>query len=91
MARKKKLIDKQAKKRADGECKFCGESDYAVLDVHRIVPGEEGGEYTEHNTVTVCACCHRRCHDGQIVIDRKYQSTKGVLLHYWIGDQEFWD
>lgn len=86
-----KLIDKKSKKKADGECKFCGESDYAVLDVHRIVPGEEGGRYTEHNTVTVCACCHRRCHDGQITIDRKYYSSKGWLLHYWKDGHEYWE
>ena len=91
MARKKKLIDKQVKKRCDKKCYFCEEDDYAVLDVHRIIPGEEGGEYTEHNTVTVCACCHRRCHDGQILIDRKYQSTGGTVLHYWKDGKEFWD
>lgn len=91
MAGKKKLIDKQAKKRSVGQCKFCGETDYAVLDVHRIVPGEEGGTYTEFNTVVACSNCHRKVHDGQIIIDRKYFSTGGWILHYWYEGTERWD
>ncbi len=74
-----------------GQCKFCGETDYAVLDVHRIVPGEEGGTYTEFNTVVACSNCHRKVHDGQIIIDRKYFSTGGWILHYWLEGVERWD
>ena len=91
MPRKKELIDKQEKKCADGECYFCGNADYAVLDVHRIVFGEDGGRYTDFNTVTACSNCHRRIHDGQIVIDRKYFCTNGrYILHFWEDGVEFW-
>jgi hypothetical protein len=92
MARRKTLIDKQRKKRIQGKCQFCEETDYAVLDCHRIIPGEEGGKYIDHNTVVVCACCHRRVHDGQIVIDRKYPTTAACeVLHYWENGEEHWE
>jgi hypothetical protein len=92
MSRRKKLIDKAIKKKVDKKCKFCGADDYCVLDVHRIIPGSNGGEYTETNTVTSCACCHRKIHDGKIKIDRKYMSTMGWILHYFDEQgNEHWD
>lgn len=87
----KKLINKKSRKHSEGKCYFCDVEDYSVLDCHRIVPGEEGGEYIESNTVVCCACCHRRIHDGQIVIDRKYNSTSGkTVLHFWENGEEKW-
>lgn len=92
MRRKRKLINKKIKKLVDKKCKFCGESEYCALDVHRIIPGCEGGKYTDHNTITVCAVCHRKIHDGKIKIDRKYPSTQGWVLHYYNENkEEFWD
>lgn len=90
--RKKKLIDKKIKKLIDKKCKFCGENEYCVLDVHRIIPGCEGGIYSENNTVTSCGNCHRKIHDGKIKIDRKYLSTSGWVLHYFDENGiEHWD
>lgn len=80
---RKKLVDKRIKKLSDRCCKFCGCGVYELLDVHRIVEGKDGGEYTEHNTVTVCSLCHRKVHAGIIKIDRKYLSTAGWVLHYF--------
>lgn len=91
MGRKRKLINKQAKKRADGKCYFCPEPRYAVLNCHRVVPGEDEGKYTEFNTITVCANCHNLIHTGHIVIDRKYFSTAGrYVLHFWEDGLEKW-
>lgn len=89
---KKKLINKVATKKMQGECFFCGLEDYACLHCHRIVPGEEGGTYTDFNTVVACANCHERIHDGQIVIDRKYTSTnpRGWTLHFYENGEEKW-
>lgn len=84
----KKIINKKIKKLFDRECKFCGEKDYCTLDVHRII---EGTLYTDHNTVTTCANCHRKIHDGKILIDKKYFSTMGWILHYFDEDgKEHW-
>jgi len=33
-----------------------------VLDVDRIIPGEDGGEYIEGNVQILCANCHRLRH-----------------------------
>jgi len=88
---RKNLINKVAKKKLEKTCYFCGIDDYAVLDTHRIVPGEENGIYTEFNTIVACANCHRKIHDGQIVIDRKYFSTSGKwILHFWQDGEEKW-
>ena len=92
MPRKKRLIDKKATKHSAKKCYFCEEDDYALLDCHRIIEGANGGEYTDFNTVVVCSNCHRRVHDGQIAIDRKYFSTTGGwVLHYFKDGEEFWD
>jgi hypothetical protein len=87
----KKLVNKKEKKLSDKQCYFCECNDYKLLDLHRIVEGQHGGEYTENNTISVCAMCHRKIHVGIIKIDRKYFSSDGkYVLHYWIEDQEFW-
>ena len=92
VGRKKKLINKVHKKQAEKRCKFCGTDEYCTLDVHRIVPGEKGGEYVELNTVVACGNCHRKVHDGKIKIDRKYYSTAGWVLHYFDEHGiEHWD
>jgi hypothetical protein len=92
MGKPDKLINKSNKKHAERKCHFCGNDDYCTLDVHRIVPGSEGGKYTENNTVVACACCHRKIHDKKIKIDRKYPSTIGWVLHYFAEDgAEHWD
>jgi hypothetical protein len=88
----KKLINKVAKKKQEGKCFFCPVDDYACLACHRIVPGEDDGRYDDFNTLVVCANCHNKIHDGQIVIDRKYMSTgpRGWTLHFWENGEEKW-
>jgi hypothetical protein len=78
--RRTKLVNKQAFKHAAGQCRICKEPGYEVLNVHRILPGAEGGKYTEGNSACVCANCHNKIHANQIVIDRYYYSTAGWLL-----------
>lgn len=91
MVRQKNIIDKKVKKKIDGRCCLCGESNYSLLDVHRILEGSNGGRYTEANTITGCCSCHRRIHAGEIQIDRKYYSTAGKwILHCWIQGEEKW-
>lgn len=91
MGKRRKLINKTIFKKSAGKCYFCTVSDYALLDVHRITPGEENGEYTDFNSLCVCSNCHRKIHDGQIKIDRKYHTTTAhAILHYWENGQEKW-
>lgn len=87
----RKLIDKKLKKLADKKCYFCPEENYVVLDVHRIHPGEDGGRYTNLNTITVCCKCHRLINAGEIVTERKYLSSNGKwVLKYFEGGVEKW-
>ena len=44
-----KIINKKINKLMAGCCKVCGETDYAVLDNHRIIPGKNGGTYQRSN------------------------------------------
>lgn len=91
MRRRRNLIDKVAKKKLAGVCHFCNMEEYAALQVHRIIHGQQGGTYTEMNTIVTCANCHTLIHNGQIVIDRKYQSSSGRwILHYWENGIEKW-
>lgn len=72
------------------KCFFCEERDYAALAAHRIIHGKDGGKYQNHNILICCANCHNKIHSGSIVIDRKYNSTKGIVVHYWKDGEEFW-
>jgi hypothetical protein len=89
--RRKKLVNKVVLKKIAKKCYFCQIDDYALLDVHRIISGEDGGKYTDMNSLVVCSNCHRRIHDGQIKIDRKYYTSAGRhILHFWEGEEEKW-
>lgn len=85
-------MNKKARKKAEKRCHFCGESDYSLLDVHRIQEGSQGGKYTYLNSLVCCANCHRKIHAGQIKTIRKYLSTSGkYVLHYIKDGQDFFD
>lgn len=88
---KKKQSRQQIRKLYLNKCFFCDESNYELLDAHRILPGENGGKYHDSNILVTCSNCHRRVHSGEIVVDKKYMSTKGILVHYWRDGQEFWE
>ena len=79
-----KKINKIAKKKYAKKCHFCECDIYELLDLHRIIEGKNGGEYTESNTVVCCASCHRKIHAKIIKINRKYLSSSGRwVLHYF--------
>lgn len=78
------------KKLKDKKCCFCGEDNYNVLDVHRIVEGSNGGKYKDWNTITCCAVCHRRIHANEIHSIKKYQSTGGIVINYVENNEEKW-
>lgn len=86
----RRLSFKQKLKLTSKSCYICEEDNYSLLDVHRILPGSEGGKYSKFNSICLCCKCHRKCHSGDIVIDRKYNSSKGVILHYFEDGKEFW-
>lgn len=87
----KKPSKKQIKKLIEKKCYFCGEDDYDLLDVHRILEGKDGGKYVDHNMVVSCSLCHRKIHAGRIEIKGRYYSTSGrYLLHYFEDGEEKW-
>lgn len=84
-------MNKKIKKLSERKCFFCKESDPAVLDVHRIHEGHKGGKYIEGNVLVVCANCHRKIHfSDEITIDKWMQSTKGMVLHCWVNNEEYY-
>jgi len=83
-----KLTAQQKFKRLAKKCHFCGEDDYNLLDAHRIVPGPEGGKYTESNVAVTCASCHRKCHSGRIQILGRYFCSNGQHVFHYLEDGE---
>ena len=53
-----KIRNKQAFKKFADRCAFCDESNYEVLDIHRIFEGYKGGVYDSRNAVVTWANCH---------------------------------
>ena len=76
---KNPFISKKAFKRRHSECQICGEKEYKLLDVHRIIAG---GKYEETNCVCICTSCHRKHHSGLISIKGWFHSSAGKLLLY---------
>lgn len=74
-----RIKNKKNFKHTASKCHICEESDYNVLDVHRI---KWGGSYTEDNCVVLCVKCHRLVHAKKIIIYRWFNSTKGRVLHF---------
>jgi hypothetical protein len=72
------FVSKQHRKRVEGACRICGEDNYSLLDVHRIVPGSR---YSYHGVTIICCACHRREQSGEIQILGWVHSTAGRLLH----------
>ncbi len=76
-------------KRVARKCRLCPNEIYETLDCHRIMPGEDGGEYIESNVVVVCSVCHRLIHAGLIKVDRWFNTMTGKrLLRIERGGQE---
>ena len=87
----KKYSRQQKKKLYHKECFFCGENDYNLLDVHRILEGCEGGTYDPVNTVVGCASCHRKIHSKRIIIHGKHFCTSGnYVINYTEDGKENW-
>ena len=76
--KKRAFVSKKIRKLSEGECKICGENNYTLLDVHRIVPGSA---YAFNGIIILCVTCHRLVHDDQIKILGWVNSTAGRLIH----------
>lgn len=74
-----KIRSKIGFKKFAGKCAFCNETNYAVLEVHRIYEGHRGGVYDTINCVCVCANHHRMIHDNQLVVVKKHISYGSSL------------
>ena len=77
-------MNKRIKKLIDKRCYICDDPRGHLLDVHRIIPGSQGGKYTHANTVTLCVSHHRSIHSDSptLVIHGWRMSTRGRVLHY---------
>lgn len=88
MTQNKKYSHQQLKKLLYKKCFFCEESDYNLLDVHRILEGCKGGKYVHWNTICCCSKCHRKIHSLRIKIIGKHPSTSGRWVINYIEDGE---
>lgn len=75
------FVSKKFQKRVAGRCRVCKEPIQEVLDVHRILEGQDGGKYSYDNTCVICTKCHRLQQAGTIQILGWVHSSAGRLLH----------
>jgi hypothetical protein len=92
MKRSGKFINKQAFKRTEGKCHFCEESNYDLLEVHRICEGRDGGRYTRKNSICLCVLHHKMIHAKMIKIFGKYFTSNGRWVVHYIDEnnEERW-
>jgi len=64
-----KIVEEFAKRRANGSCQLCSlpapfrnNDGEPYLEIHHIVPLDEGGKDTIENVVALCPNCHRKMH-----------------------------
>jgi 5-methylcytosine-specific restriction protein A len=63
------IVSEYARRRADGTCQLCGmpapfknRDGEPFLEIHHIVPLDEGGQDTVENVAALCPNCHRKMH-----------------------------
>lgn len=83
-------VNKKEYKDVEGKCRICKLAIREILDIHRICPGSESGQYRIDNVACLCSNCHRRVHSKEIIIDRWYFSTGGRKLRIIVdGEEQF--
>ncbi len=87
---RKRYSRQQIAKLSRKKCYFCEEENYDLLDAHRIIPGEQGGKYNDHNILVLCSNCHRKTHSGSLQILGKFMSTRGWVIRYVEDGKEHW-
>jgi hypothetical protein len=70
-------IRRSVLRRDQGRCQVPGCRHATWVDVHHVVPREEGGGHEPENLVTLCGAHHRALHRGTLVIER---SDAGALV-----------
>lgn len=64
--------------RDDNKCRNCEETE--ELEVHHIIPVNQGGTKSDDNLCTLCSDCHKNIAHGQTMADVSYKDKK-----------EFWE
>lgn len=70
------IVSEYAKRRADGNCQLCNlpapfrdRNGEPFLEIHHIIPLEEGGEDAVGNVAALCPNCHRKMHELNLPAD----------------------
>lgn len=60
-------------------CEICNYQ-MKILDNHHIHSLSEGGVNTDANKCKLCPNCHRLVHSGVIILEGRFNSTKGNIV-----------
>ena len=71
-----RIVAEYAQRKADGVCQLCNRpapfrdrNGEPFLEIHHIIPLEEGGQDTIENVVALCPNCHRKMHELNLTAD----------------------
>jgi 5-methylcytosine-specific restriction enzyme A len=71
-----RIVAEYAQRKADGVCQLCNRpapfrdrNGEPFLEIHHIIPLEEGGQDTIGNVVALCPNCHRKMHELNLTAD----------------------
>ena len=65
-------------------CDICGKNN--ILDEHHI-EGRTAGNGT-NNLTAICQTCHRRVHEGEVIIEGWFETTGGRTLFHYVKDEK---
>lgn len=62
------------------ECQICHNSKGKTLQVHHIIPKNNGGPNTPANLVCLCSSCHNKLHKGKLSLPEKFNANKKSVM-----------
>jgi len=64
------------------KCEFQECEEKLKLDSHHIHSLSKGGPDKPWNKCRICPNCHRKVHMGEIIIEGRFETTKGNVIIY---------
>lgn len=84
-SRLRQRIRKKMNRSGNIECNICGNKE--ILIIHHILGRKIRNHNHPSNIANLCSNCHRKCHEGLIIIEGWLKTSNGLQL-FWHSVEE---